>query len=106
MDRETVTDALRFWELRRIPYNLALIAIVVATVGVEKVPALPLNYWGTLGVLAVVANVLYCAAYPVDLFVQMSAWRASWRQWRIALWFVGMFTAGWLTYSFCSAAVT
>ena len=92
---------MRFW---RIPYNPVLIAVVVATIGPQTFASLPLRAWGTFGVLAVVANVLYCAAYPVDLFVQMSDWRAKWRYARVAFWLVGMFAAGWLTYSFCVGA--
>jgi len=32
--------------------------------------------------LAVLANIAYCAAYAVDLFVQFSGQRAVWARWR------------------------
>jgi hypothetical protein len=102
MARTMITDALRFWELGRIPYNLILLTIVVATVGPQAMSALPLNAWGLLAVLGVIANMLYCAAYPVDLFLQVSAWREGWRQTRMALWLVGMFVAAWFTYNLCA----
>jgi hypothetical protein len=74
--------ALRYWELRRVAYNAALAAIV----GLHVVLAWPvsrdkLNVDTLLGmfILAVLANVAYCVAYPVDLFVQFSGLDAVWR---------------------------
>ena len=32
--------------------------------------------------LAVMANIAYCAAYAVDLFVQFSGQREAWARWR------------------------
>jgi len=40
--------------------------------------------------LAVLANVAYCAAYVVDVFVQMSGFREQWRAYRWMLFFIGM----------------
>ncbi len=64
--RDSFTNAIRFWEPRRVIYNLALTVVV----GVYFVTAYPaskevLSVDFALGVflLAVVANVAYCAAY-------------------------------------------
>lgn len=39
--------------------------------------------------LAVLANACYCAAYLVDIPVQLSDFRDAWRCMRILLWTVG-----------------
>jgi hypothetical protein len=44
-------------------------------------------------VLAVLANVCYCAAYAVDIPLQWSSFRPTWRRWRFGLWLVGMLFA-------------
>jgi len=90
LNREHVTDALRFWERGRVLYNGVLIAIVVAGFawsGADWTVWLPLL--PGLLVFAVLANVLYCSAYPVDLFVQASDFRDQWRGLRWLLWAVG-----------------
>jgi len=51
--------------------------------------------------LAVLANVAYCAAYAVDLFVQFSGARASWMRWRWTLLLVGTAFAAVLAH-FCA----
>ena len=105
MSREIITDALRFWELARIPYNLVLLLVVVMTIGPQTFGVLPVNALGVFAFLAVVANVLYCVAYPVDIFMQMSAWHEGWRAARFGLWLIGMLTAAWLTYNVCLGLV-
>ena len=82
---ELAADALRYWEPRRLLYNLALTAVVVA----HFVAAWPASkaflardtFFGVF-LLAVLANVLDCVAYGVDLFVQFSGLRAAWPRWR------------------------
>jgi len=49
-------------------------------------------------VLAVLANVCYCAAYLVDVPVQYSSFRPQWRRWRWALWTLGMLVAAVLAF--------
>jgi hypothetical protein len=89
-EREHVTDALRFWELGRIPFNLVLAAIVAGTIWASGVGWYAVVWMApALFVLAALANLLYCAAYPVDLFVQASAYRESWRGMRWLLWALG-----------------
>jgi hypothetical protein len=69
--RANVTDAIKFWERGRIFYNLILTALVVlhfiAEYPLSKYQ-LTLNFGLGIFLLAVVANVAYCAAYLVDLF--------------------------------------
>ncbi|GLQ89791.1 hypothetical protein [Dyella flagellata] len=76
-----LSDALRYWERRRILYNLVLVLVVVA-VFLTNLPAsrsqLGFNLFLALFVLAVLANVAYCAAYIVDVALQFSVYRATW----------------------------
>src|SRR5713101_2332339 len=72
---ELAGNALRYWEPRRLLYNLALTAVVVGHI-VARWPAskifLTRDTFLALFLLAVLANVAYCAVYAVDLFVQFS----------------------------------
>jgi hypothetical protein len=104
--REKLSDAIRFWEIRRIFYNLWLASIVVFYFvrywpGSRSVVQLDAVLW--LFLMAVLANVAYCAAYPVDVFVQMSGLRATWRSFRWVLLMIGMILAGILTRWFAMA---
>jgi hypothetical protein len=47
-----------------------------------------------LFVLAVLANVAYCAAYAVDVVAQISAFRGTWLRMRWMLLVVGVLFAG------------
>lgn len=101
LNSEHVTDALRFWERGRILYNLALLSIVLGAVWYGgKDWRLLLGMAPALFVLAVAANALYCLAYPADLLLQASEFRAQWRRLRWILWSIGMLTAcvlaGWI----------
>ncbi|MGC1107935.1 MAG: hypothetical protein WA876_15505 [Candidatus Acidiferrales bacterium] len=93
--RGILDDALRYWERRRIPYNLVLVAVVVAwAVTARSHFHLPL--WGLcllLFVMAALANVLYSAAYGVDILIQRSSFRDLWRRRRWILWVAGMLLA-------------
>ena len=84
------SDALVFWERGRVFYNLLLLVAVVAVQGFDVM------HWNADGlslpeliVMAMSANVLYCAGYPADLLVQMSRFRAPWRHGRWLLWALG-----------------
>jgi hypothetical protein len=94
--REVATDALRYWERRRLVYNAALLLIVVCCFVLdlpESHAHVGLNLLLVFFVLAVIANVLYCLAYVVDVFVQLSALRRAWLRWRWVLFLVGTSTA-------------
>jgi len=102
--REIITDALRDWERRRLVYNALLTAIFVgAHVAAGWPPWWPASAAAFLEralglfVLAVVANVLYCAAYVADVFIQLSGFRAQRDRWRLALLLVGCAFAAALT---------
>lgn len=89
-------DALRFWETRRIAYNLALLAVTAYWL-LESWPhfrpALTLHSLPPLMILAGLANVCYSAAYFVDIPFQLSASGSAWRRRRWALWLAGMLFA-------------
>jgi hypothetical protein len=98
--REKLSDAIRFWEVGRIFYNLWLAAIVVIYFVINMPGSKALmqaDALMSLFILAVLANVAYCAAYPVDVFVQMSGVREIWRTVRWVLFVIGMMFAGILT---------
>jgi len=101
--REYLADAIRYWEPRRILYNVVLAVVVIA----HFVHGLPLsktsfqfNSLLFLFVLAVLANVAYCAAYLPDVFAQMSNLRDSWLRFRWVLLVIGIAFAAVLTHFF------
>ena len=90
--RGSFTDAIRFWEPRRLVYNFVLVAVVivwlVATWPHFRV-ALTLSSLLLLAILALLANVCYCAAYVVDIPMQRSSLGTAWRHRRWGLWLTG-----------------
>ena len=98
--REYVTDAIKFWEPCRILYNLVLAAIVIVyfAIGYPASKALlTVDFCLGLFLLAVIANVAYCAAYVVDIFAQASGFRETWRRYRKLLFVVGTLFAAIIT---------
>jgi hypothetical protein len=92
--RTSLADAARFWEPRRVLYNLVLAAVVVVWIVASWPhfrPALTLPSLGALVVFALLANACYSAAYLVDLFLSLFAIR--WKPRRAALWWTGMLFA-------------
>src|SRR5258705_7777627 len=87
-----VADGLRYWEPRRVIYNGVLAAVVLLQFALAW-PASQekLSFDLVLGlfVLAVLANICYCAAYLADIFVQFSGLQAAWRRGRLLLLIVG-----------------
>jgi len=84
------SDALVFWERGRLIYNAILLTAVLAIQGLD------VANWNATGlslpeliVMAMGANLLYCAGYPADLLVQMSRFREPWRHGRWVLWGLG-----------------
>ena len=51
----------------------------------------------SLFLLAVIANVAYCAAYIVDIFAQASGFREVWRRYRKLLFVIGTLFAAIIT---------
>jgi hypothetical protein len=69
---ESVSDAMRFWELRRLAYN-AVLSVMVLFYFFRAYPAsraiLTLDSILGLFLFAVLANVVYCAAYLADVLL-------------------------------------
>jgi hypothetical protein len=99
----SLTDAIRYWEPRRILYNAVLAGVVLFYFRLGY-PASRKNLTldGVLIVflLAVLANVAYCAAYVPDIFVQSSGYQTNWRKYRWIVFTVGLAFAAILTRFF------
>lgn len=83
--REVATDAIRYWEPRRILYNAVLAAISIGYYVAylpESRAAVTLERVLVLFMLAVMANLCYCTIYVVDIFAQLSDFRLLWRRLR------------------------
>jgi hypothetical protein len=101
--RELAAEAIKYWEPRRLVYNLVLAAVVVSYFALawpKSEAFLSVNFALMLFLLAVVANVCYCAAYVVDIFVQLSSVRALWLRKRWLLFLLGMMFAAVITRFF------
>jgi hypothetical protein len=98
--RAYITDAIKFWEPRRILYNLTLTAIVAIyfVIAYPRSRAMiSIDFSLSLFLLAVIANVAYCAAYVVDIFAQASGFRELWQRYRNVLFVIGTLFAGIIT---------
>jgi hypothetical protein len=86
-----IAGAVRFWEQRRIAFNLLLTVVflvwVIATWPLLR-GAFSLVHFAQLAILALIANILYCAAYVAELFSK-DVVASKWRHWRWAIWIVG-----------------
>jgi hypothetical protein len=95
--RSFFAEASRYWEPRRLIYNLVLFAVCVVWLVVSWPhfrPALTWNSLLLLSVLASVANVCYCTAYLVEISLQRSSLGAAVRRrQRWALWLAGTLLA-------------
>ena len=94
--RSYIDDAIKFWEPRRIPYNLVLTAVTIVWFTLDWPhfrPGFNLQMLLALLILAGLANICYCAAYLVDIPLQHSSFRAVWRRRRWWLWLAGMLFA-------------
>jgi hypothetical protein len=101
--RECISSAIRYWEPLRVVYNIILAAVVGIYFWVGW-PASKLTLTTdsilVLFLLAVLANVAYCAAYLVDIFAQMSNFREAWNLARWIVFIVGTAFAAVLTRFF------
>ena len=104
-----LTNAISYWETRRIIYNAVLTAIVLGYF-VAYLPAsleriTPDVIFG-LFILAVLANIAYCAAYLADIVAQMSGFRDLWLRLRWIVFLIGLAFASiltrWFTMGFFS----
>ncbi len=98
--REAVSEALRYWEPRRIVYNAVLGFIVLAYFAISwpsSRTVVSFNGVSVIFMLAVLANICYCTAYLGDVFVQVSGFRESWLKWRWVLFVIGTALAAVIT---------
>ncbi len=101
MLRDVLHDAIRYWEGRRLAYNLALAVLVstwVLLTWPHFRPALTFESLSKLLILPALANLCYCAAYLVDLPVQQSSFGITWRRRRWVLWLLGTLFALLIAY--------
>ncbi len=90
--RGPFADAVRYWEPRRLLYNLVLVAVTVAWVTATWPHfrmGLTLSSLPPMAVLALLANVCYCAAYIVDIALLHSSFESVWKRRRWILWLMG-----------------
>jgi hypothetical protein len=91
-----LADAARFWEPRRLLYNLLLLGVVllwVTRTWPHFRPAITLESLGIMTVLALLANLCYSAAYLAEILIQNTTSGAAWNRQRWALWVVGALLA-------------
>lgn len=103
--REAITDAIAYWEPRRLLYNAALAVIVLGSFGASwpaSQEAVSLNVVLLLFVLAVMASLCYCAAYIPDVVAQFSGFRPLWLRFRWLLLVLGITFAGIITRFFAA----
>jgi len=94
--RELLSSSARYWEPRRILYNLILFAVCViwfAGSWPHFRPALHLEYLFPMVFLALMANICYTAAYIVDIPLLTSTWKTIWLSRRWILFVTGMLFA-------------
>jgi len=93
-----LADAIAFWELGRLGYNGVLAALLFAFVLATDSWIAVGQSFGVVVILGAVANVLYCAAYPIDLIAQATPARATWLRWRWLAWAIGTAFAALLAF--------
>ena len=93
-----ISDTVKYWEVKRIVYNLILLGITTLLLYINinfndfqflELVELLTTPFITLFKLAIVANILYCSAYVVDVFIQLSDYRNSWLKYRWTLFISG-----------------
>jgi hypothetical protein len=87
---------MRYWEPHRVVYNAVLVAIVIGYFGIYYPTSrsfLSVDSVLFLLLLLVLANVVYCAAYPVDIFVSASSYGEQWRKHRWVVFVIGLLLA-------------
>ena len=90
--RPILGDAARFWETRRLLYNTLLVVATVFWVAFTWPLFRPGLTWSSLlpmTGLALLANVCYCAAYVVDIPLQLSSLSDAWKRHRWMLFMAG-----------------
>lgn len=79
---QLILEAVSYWERKRIIYNFVLALLSALCWGVDILSSAP-EEWFVAGVVllvfAMIANVLYCVVYPVDLIMQLTPFRETWK---------------------------
>lgn len=89
-------SAPRFWESRRFVYNLILSAVVLLWLVLTWPhfrPALTLPVLAAITVLALLANICYCAAYLAEIPIQQLLPGEYWNRLRWVVWVFGTLLA-------------
>lgn len=89
-------SAARFWEARRLLYNLVLTGVALfwfLKAWSHFRPALSWSLLGILVILAMLANLCYCAAYLADLAIQHLLAGSARSRCRWAVWSLGTLCA-------------
>jgi Mn2+/Fe2+ NRAMP family transporter len=106
--RDVLSNALAYWERRRLLYNAVLVVIVLVMflIGQPETRRL-LSFSGVVSflTLAVAANILYSVAYIPDIALQLSDYRDSWLKRRGWLFWFGLAFAALLTFWVMSVGV-
>jgi hypothetical protein len=89
-------DAISYWERRRIVYNVILAIIFAAWIVLtwphfSQAPA-PQGLL-FLVIFFAMANLFYSAVYLVDVPLEHSPLKTTWRRWRLWLWLIGTLVA-------------
>jgi hypothetical protein len=99
------TEAIAYWEKKRIAYNVILAVITATAYFTSKSEwVIPINFdsvWG-LFFLAVIANVLYCAAYIPDAVLHISDFRERRHRVRPVLFAIGTLFASLAAFAIAS----
>jgi hypothetical protein len=98
--RQSLTNAIRYWEKMRIAYNVVLLLVVAGCFAWNYSALgskLSVNVFLSMILCGILLNVLYCAAYIVDVLVQMSEYSERWTQFRWVLFLIGAMFAAILT---------
>ena len=88
----SIRNAARFWEPRRLIYNAALTATALFWLFKDWThfrPALSWYFLGVITVLALLANLCYCAAYFADVVIQNVLPNPNWNRCRWAIFTLG-----------------
>lgn len=94
-------NSFRFWEKSRILFSVVLV-INFAVITRSETIATTQQGWSILDVLVcqylymsyvTVPNILYCAAYPVDIWIQHAFPKRVWLFCRFGVFMVGLFLA-------------
>ncbi len=93
--RDLFDESVRYWERMRFVYNAILTMLVIVCWGPDLLKTIPPTIFAWLGValllifFASIANTLYCAAYPVDIVLQLTPFRNEWLRFRWLLFSLG-----------------